>query len=155
MSLNLYFCFQFKHQAFLLLSDFILTVRIPFFRRFPSSPPSSSLQTPSRPSQKLTLVYPLRIRNLNALAYSGKMYYLCVEMAGKGLISRMSDECLITLETVFLFYIDCQAVMRKFILASKTNITVFILILYCLFVLTGSIELHRCATTCAVRILLL
>jgi len=41
-------------------------------------------------------------------------------MSGKGSISRMSDECLITLETVFLFYIDCQAVMRKFTLAGKT-----------------------------------
>ena len=32
----------------------------------------------------------------------------------------MSDECLITLETVFLFYIVYQAVMRKFTLAGKT-----------------------------------
>ena len=41
-------------------------------------------------------------------------------MSWKGLISRMSDECLITLETVFLFYIDCQAVMRKFTLAGES-----------------------------------
>ena len=34
----------------------------------------------------------------------------------------MSDECLITLETVFSFYIDCQAVMRKFTLATKTHV---------------------------------
>ena len=42
-------------------------------------------------------------------------------MAGKGPESRMSDECLITLETVFLYYNDCQAVMRKFTLAGKTD----------------------------------
>ena len=34
----------------------------------------------------------------------------------------MSDECLITLETVFSFCIDCQAVMRKFTLAKKINL---------------------------------
>ena len=32
----------------------------------------------------------------------------------------MSDECLITLETVFSYCYDCQAVMRKFTLAGKT-----------------------------------
>ena len=46
--------------------------------------------------------------------------YLCIEMSGKGSISRMSDECLMKQETVFLFYIDCQAVMRKFTLAGKS-----------------------------------
>jgi len=35
-------------------------------------------------------------------------------MSGKGSISRMSDECLITPETVFSYCNDCQAVMRKF-----------------------------------------
>lgn len=39
-------------------------------------------------------------------------------MSGKGSISRMSDECLITLETVFPFYTQYQAVMRKFTLAT-------------------------------------
>ena len=34
----------------------------------------------------------------------------------------MSDECLITLETVVSFYIVYQAVMRKFTLAGKTDI---------------------------------
>jgi hypothetical protein len=42
-------------------------------------------------------------------------------MSGKGSISRMSDECLITLETVFSFYTQYQAVMRKFTLAGKTS----------------------------------
>ena len=45
--------------------------------------------------------------------------YLCIEMSSKGSISRMSDECLMKQETVFLLYIDCQAVMRKFTLAGK------------------------------------
>ena len=40
-------------------------------------------------------------------------------MSSKGLISRMSDECLITLETVVSFYTQYQAVMRKFTLAGK------------------------------------
>ena len=42
-------------------------------------------------------------------------------MSGKGSISRMSDECLITLETAFSFYVVYQAVMRKFTLARKTD----------------------------------
>ena len=42
-------------------------------------------------------------------------------MSGKGSISRMSDECLITLETVFSFYTQYQAVMRKFTLAGKSQ----------------------------------
>ena len=43
-----------------------------------------------------------------------------MEMSGKGLISRMSDECLMTLEFGFPFYIVYQAVMRKFTLAEQT-----------------------------------
>ena len=70
---------------------------------------------------KLTFLHSQGIRNLNALAYLPKKYYLCIEMSGKGLISRMSDECLITLETVVSFYIVYQAVMRKFTLAGKTK----------------------------------
>ena len=46
-----------------------------------------------------------------------KKYYLCIEMSWKGSISRMSDECLITLEFGFPFYVVYQAVMRKFTLA--------------------------------------
>ena len=51
-----------------------------------------------------------------------KKYYLCIEMGWKGLISRMSDECLITLETVFSYCYDCQAVMRKFTLADQAQL---------------------------------
>ncbi len=40
-------------------------------------------------------------------------------MSGKGSISRMSDECLMKQETVFPFYTQYQAVMRKFTLAGK------------------------------------
>ena len=40
-------------------------------------------------------------------------------MSGKGSISRMSDECLMKQETVFSFYTQYQAVMRKFTLAGK------------------------------------
>ena len=43
-----------------------------------------------------------------------------MEMSGKGSISRMSDECLMKQETVFSFYTQYQAVMRKFTLAGKT-----------------------------------
>ena len=43
-----------------------------------------------------------------------------MEMSWKGSISWMSDECLMTLETVFPFYVVYQAVMRKFTLAGKT-----------------------------------
>ena len=46
--------------------------------------------------------------------------YLCIEMSSKGLISRMSDECLMKQETVFSFYTQYQAVMRKFTLAGKS-----------------------------------
>ena len=42
-------------------------------------------------------------------------------MSRKGLISRMSDECLMKQETVVSFYVVYQAVMRKFTLAGKTD----------------------------------
>ena len=42
-------------------------------------------------------------------------------MSGKGLISRMSDECLMKQETAFSSYIVYQAVMRKFTLAEKST----------------------------------
>ena len=37
----------------------------------------------------------------------------------------MSDECLMKQEMVISFYVDCQAVMRKFTLAGKTKHFVF------------------------------
>ena len=68
----------------------------------------------------LTSVHYLRIRNLNALAYLPKKYYLCVEMAGKGLISRMSDECLMKGKSGISYFDEYQAGTRKFTLAGKT-----------------------------------
>ena len=52
--------------------------------------------------------------------------YFCIGMSGKGSISRMSDECLMTLETVFPFYVVYQAVMRKFTLAGKSDMVLAI-----------------------------
>ena len=56
-------------------------------------------------------------------------------MSWKGLISRMSDECLMKQETVFSFYIVYQAVMRKFTLAGKSIL---------LFASVGMCECVRC-----------
>ena len=50
------------------------------------------------------------------------MGYFCSEKAGKGSISRMSDECLVKQETVFLFYAQYQAVMQRFTLAGKATL---------------------------------
>ena len=41
----------------------------------------------------------------------------------------MSDECLMKQETVFSFYVDCQAVMRKFTLATKAVFLIVIVII--------------------------
>ena len=49
------------------------------------------------------------------------MCIFVLEMNGKDLISRMSDECLIKQEMVISFYVVYQAVMRKFTLAGKTD----------------------------------
>lgn len=49
-----------------------------------------------------------------------KNAYLCIGNDRKGSISRMSDECLMTLEFGSPFYIVYQAVMRKFTLAGKS-----------------------------------
>ena len=68
----------------------------------------------------LTFLHYSRIKNLKAIAYLGNFAYLCIEMSGKGSISRMSDECLMKQETVFSFYTQYQAVKRKFTLAGKT-----------------------------------
>ena len=52
----------------------------------------------------------------------GKKYYLCVEMAGKGLISRMSDECLMKGKSWLPYFDEYQAGMRKFTLAGKARL---------------------------------
>ena len=50
-------------------------------------------------------------------------------MSGKGSISRMSDECLMTLEFGFPFYVVYQAIMWKFTLAGKSH--TFLLLIGC------------------------
>ena len=87
------FVFSSNSRLFNFTRILFLHLRGPFFRLFSSLPPSSSLQPSSQPSLELTLVHPFGIKNLKALAYLGKKYYLCIEMSGKGSISRMSDEC--------------------------------------------------------------
>jgi len=51
----------------------------------------------------------------------GKNAYLYSKNGRKDSISRMSDECLMKQETVFLLYIVYQAVMRKFTLAGESD----------------------------------
>ena len=114
------FCFLVKRRYFQLLSNILRTSRALTFPDFLSFSSQTPLLSPYPAFSKLTFLHPQWIRNLNALAYSGKNAYLCVEMSGKGLISRMSDECLITLETVVSYCNGCQAVMRKFTLAGKS-----------------------------------
>jgi len=116
------FCFLVKRRSFQLDSDFLRTGRNLIFPDFLSFSPQTSLQSPQPAFLKLTFIHSQGIRNLNALAYSGKKWYLCIEMSGKGSISRMSDECLMKQETVFSFYTQYQAVMRKFTLADKSHI---------------------------------
>ena len=113
------FCFLVKRRYSQLFSDFLRTGRILIFLDFLSFSPQTPLQSPQPVFLKLTFLHSQGIRNLNAIAYLPKNAYLCVEMSGKGSISRMSDECLMKQETVFPFYTQYQAVMRKFTLAGK------------------------------------
>ena len=114
------FCFLVKQEYFQLLSEFLRTGRALIFLDFLSFSSQSPLQSPQPAFLKLTFLYSQWIRNLNALACLPKNAYLCIGNGQKGSISRMSDECLITLETVFPYCYDCQAVMRKFTLAGKS-----------------------------------
>ena len=52
-------------------------------------------------------------------------------MAGKGLISRMSDECLMKGKPGSPYFGEYQAGMRKFTLAGKTYSITFIIVRYC------------------------
>ena len=122
-----YFCFQPISCLFRFASNYILTPSDPIFPISVPKHSSVSAELPSKTAYQLTSVHFPRIRNLNALAYSGNKWYLCIKMSGKGSISRMSDECLITLETVFSYCYDCQAVMRKFTLAGKSQKSFFLL----------------------------
>lgn len=97
-----------------------LDTEIPDFSFLSLIASSITLKTASNAPLLLTFLYSFRIRNLNALAYSDKKWYLCIGNGRKGSISRMSDECLMKQETVFSYCYDCQAVMRKFTLAGKS-----------------------------------
>jgi len=116
------FCFLVKRRYFQLLSDFLRAGRTLIFLVFLSFSLQTPFQSPQPAIFKLTFLHSKGIRNLNAIAYLPKNAYLCVEMSGKGSISRMSDECLMKQETVFSFYTQYQAVMRKFTLAGKSNL---------------------------------
>ena len=102
-----------------------MTPRKPDFSFLSIIVSSSTLEHASKDPFQLTFVHSLRIRNLNAVAYSGKKYYLCMEMSGKGLISRMSDECLMKGESGSLYFGEYQAGTRKFTLAAQ----IFMLVL--------------------------
>ena len=84
---------------------------------------STSLKPASKASPLLTFLHSLRIRNLNAVVYLAKKWYLCIEMSGKGSISRMSDECLMKLKSGSLYFGEYQAGMRKFTLAGKSSLS--------------------------------
>ena len=114
------FCFLVKQGAFQLLSDFLRTGRALIFLDFLSFSSQTPLQSPQPAFQKLTFLHSKGIRNLNALACLPQNVYLCIGNGRKGSISRMSDECLMKQETVFSFYTQYQAVMRKFTLARKS-----------------------------------
>ena len=118
--MNIYLCFNTKHLAFKSHSDFILTHGNCVSPTSPLTIVLIPVKDVSRPTLSLTVLYTSVQNFLKAIAYLGKKYYLCIEMSRKGLISRMSDECLITLETAVLFYVVYQAVMRKFTLAGKS-----------------------------------
>ena len=122
MFIIVYFCFLAKRQVFQVLADFLRTGRTLIFLDYLSFSSQTPLLSPQPASLKLTFLHSQGIRNLNALAYLGKKCYLCTGNGRKGSISRMSDECLMKQETVFLFYIVYQAVMRKFTLANEYDV---------------------------------
>jgi len=115
------FVFSLNSWLSCLSLDLFLTGQSHFFRRSPSLSLSSSMQSPSQTLPKLTLVHPSGIKILKAIVHLLQNVYLCIGNGRKGLISRMSDECLMKQETVFLFYTQYQAVMRKFTLAGKSG----------------------------------
>ena len=115
------FCFLVKQGSFQLLSDFLRTGRALIFLDFLSFSLQILFILPQPAFSKLTFLHSQGIRNLNALACLPKNVYLCIEMSGKGSISRMSNECLMKQEFGFPFYVVYQAVMRKFTLAGKTE----------------------------------
>ena len=113
------FCFLVKQRSFLFLLDFLRTGRALILLDFLSFSSQSLFQSSQPAHLKLTFLHSQWIRNLNAIAYLPKNAYLCVEMSGKGSISRMSDECLMKWKRRFPYCTCCQAVTRKFTLVSQ------------------------------------
>ena len=111
------FVFSSNTRLFSFSSDFILTPQNTDFSSLSLIASFIALTPASKALSLLTFLHSLRIRNLKALAYLGKKYYLCIEMSGKGLISRMSDECLMKGESGISYFGEYQAGMRKFTLA--------------------------------------
>ncbi len=101
------FCFLVKRRSFQLLSDFLRTGRALIFLDYLSFSPQTLFQSPQPASLKLTFLYSQWIRNLKAIACLPQNAYLCIGNGRKGLISRMSDECLIkwklSLSSSFLY----------------------------------------------------
>ena len=128
------FCFLVKRRYFQLLSDFLRTGRTLIFLDFLSLFPQTPLQPPQPAIFKLTFLHSKGIRNLNALVCLPQNVYLCIGNGRKGSISRMSDECLMKQETVFSFYTQYQAVMRKFTLARKSTYSTSVVLLSALLV---------------------
>ena len=121
MFLNLYFCFQPNFYFFCLASNFILTPSDQIILFFSRRPSPVFILPHLRHASSLTLLHTPVQNFLKAIAHMEDFYYFCIGNGRKGPISRMSDECLIRLETVFSYCYDCQAVMRKFTLAHKTK----------------------------------
>ena len=115
------FCFLVKRRSFQLLSDFLKTDQTLIFPDCLSFFSQTPLQSPQPAFIKLTFLHSQGIKILKAIACMAENVYLCIGNGRKGSISRMSDECLMKQETAFLLYTDCQAVMRKFTLAGKTQ----------------------------------
>lgn len=83
-----------------------------------------ALTPASKALSHLTSVHPLVIKIGKLLPVCSKMCIFVVEMAGKALFPvclRMSYNS----GTSHLFYIDCQAVIRKFTLVGKSFALVF------------------------------
>jgi hypothetical protein len=72
MFIIVYFCFLAKRQVFQVLADFLRTGRTLIFLDFLSFFSQTPLLSPQAASLELTFLHFKWIRNLNALAYSGK-----------------------------------------------------------------------------------
>ena len=93
LRLEVYIFVSGQTTGFIASLGFSQNRRTLFFPDFLSFSSQTPILSPQLAFLKLTFLHSQGIRNLNALAYSGKKQYFCIEMSGKGSISRMSDEC--------------------------------------------------------------